>query len=43
MEYSQHLSPVQWVKLYEYLRAFPRIHTRNEGPCHRFVEAVFWV
>jgi transposase len=43
MEYRQHLSPVQWVKIYEYLRALPRIHTRNEGKCRRFVEAVFWV
>ena len=43
MDNSQCLSQGQWIKMYAYLRTFPRLHTRNEVKCRRFVEAVFWV
>lgn len=43
MEYKQRLNQEQWTKIYTYLWAFPRIHTRNEEQCRRFVEAVLWV
>jgi putative transposase len=43
MENEQRLSQEQWLKIFAYLCAFPRLHTRNEEKCHRFVEAVFWV
>lgn len=43
MEYEQRLSPAQWGKIYAYLCTFPRLHTRHEDTCRRFVEAVLWV
>ena len=43
MDYQRHIGQPQWLKLYEYLQPFPRIHTHNEAACRRFVEAVFWI
>ncbi len=43
MDACQYISQEQWSKMYPYLHAFPRLHTRHEAKCRRFVEAVFWV
>ena len=43
MENEQRFSQEQWLKIYAYLCAFPRLQTRHEETCRRFVEAVFWV
>ena len=43
MDARQCFSQEQWVQIYAYLRTFPRLHTRNEAQCRRFVEAVYWV
>lgn len=43
MDYTQRIGPSQWLKLYQYLKSFPRIHTNNEEKIRRFVEAVFWM
>ncbi len=43
MEYTQRLSQEQWTRIYTYLCTFPRLHTRHEEQCRRFVEAVLWI
>ncbi len=43
MNFERNISEKIWVRLYDYLREFPKIHTSNEEKCRRFVEAVFLV
>lgn len=43
MNYECRLSDFQWLNIYGYLEAFPRLHTNNEERTRSFVEAVFWI
>ncbi len=43
MAYVRRLSDAQWLKIYEYLCGFSKIHTNDEAKTRRFVEAVFWI
>ncbi len=43
MSYKRLIKDTAWVKIYEYLRQFPKIHTKNEDKSRQFVEGVFWI
>lgn len=42
MDFNKNISEKVWIKLYDYLSGFTKIHTNNEEKSRRFVEAVFF-
>ncbi len=43
MTFQRRITDHQWLKIYEYLKGFSRIHTSNSKKIRQFIEAVFWI
>jgi transposase len=37
------LADKQWNQIYEFLKVYPKLHTKNEEKCRKFVESVHWI